>query len=444
MSKKLSITIAVCVIFVGIGIFGSCKQGAYTASVETANEGKSHVTNEQLDMLDKLPIENDEIGYLEEWVPEPFVGEGRLKAIWKLDTKKSANERYYGVMSVPNFWLLDASRWLNNESVSLSMVLIDPSSGELLVSDYNNLTDDLYHRRLGPTNGRFIFSDRIAQGAFLFPCWRYPDSAFKWEMKEISIYGQIYSKMHIINGLLLYVSVDSDETAYTSRINYNTGEVIWKRSFKNMKLVDYAISDDFACLLFNNHRIASINIQTGDAEYLQLDITNAVAVETSNERMFLLNEDGILSSINLVSYKVVNETQLPVSHIEQPILNRDYSDIYLGFNDTSIDKISNNLLLVTTSGDCKRFIFNITTQEVKELPYKLAFHINGNLIVYKENTETEEYDVAIVQSLNPETLEPIWWIDLEKEDLGDNPRVIWCDWRGVLVMSDTKLACFTE
>ncbi|MCK5744063.1 MAG: hypothetical protein KAH30_04940 [Caldisericia bacterium] len=83
--------------------------------------------------------------------------------------------------------------------------------------------------------------------------------------------------------------------------------------------------------------------------------------------------------------------------------------------------------------DTPVFLINFKTGEKRLLDYPDVQIINHTLVTTNDTQ---------IQALNPSTLEPTWWINLEEEDLGENPRIIWCDWRGVLVMSDTKLACY--
>jgi hypothetical protein len=58
--------------------------------------------------------------------------------------------------------------------------------------------------------------------------------------------------------------------------------------------------------------------------------------------------------------------------------------------------------------------------------------INGSLIYQDSPTQ--------IRGVDPDTLETLWWID--KKDLGENAHVAWLDWRGVCVISDTKIMCF--
>lgn len=45
-----------------------------------------------------------------------------------------------------------------------------------------------------------------------------------------------------------------------------------------------------------------------------------------------------------------------------------------------------------------------------------------------------------IKEVDPDTLESIWWID--EKDIGPNPRINILDWRGVCIISDTKIMCF--
>ncbi len=392
----------------------------------------------------KIPIENDKIENLKEWIPESFDGKGRLESKWSKQISTDCSPRYYGIISVPDGWIIDTDRLLIEQNEKLYMTLIDPVSGKIIVSDYNNTITSSWCR-IGPTDGKFIFGDRLCQGAIPHRCWRISDGAIKWEMNDKSVYGCQFPEMIIKNEMLIYISKCNDYS-HISRFNPDTGEIIWKQPFKNMNLIDYAISDDFAYLLFDSSGLKCIELTSGQIEDTGIDSSNFSAIEVIQELLSVLTSDGFFAQYDLSTYEKKQEIQLPISEISKPMLFRQYSKIHLDIHETNINPLGDSLILLTIEQEKTRekfYVLDTVTQNIQELPYKIVYTLNDQLISYSENTETDDYDESTIQALNPESLEPTWWINLDEEDFGGNPRVIWCDWRGVLVMSDTRLACFT-
>jgi len=389
----------------------------------------------------KVPIENDKIENLKEWIPESFDGKGKLVLRWSLEVKTPNNERYYGVTSIPGGWLMDTNRYPKDSDLSLKMAVMDPQTGGILE---NSIGGDI-RRRIGPTNGKYIFGDTLMQGAAPRSCWNLSNKTIRWKVNDATIHGESFSKMSIVSKMLIYISVNSSDVVHISRFNPDTGEIIWKQPFKDMNLIDYAISDDSAYLLFDNSELKCIELASGQIKDTGIDSSKFSAIEVIQESLSVLTSDGFLVQFDSSTYEKKQEIQLPISEISKPMLFRQYSKIHLDIHETNISPLGDSLLLLTIEPEKTRenfYVLDTINQNIQELPYKIVYTLNDQLISYSENTETDEYDDSTIQALNPTTLKPTWWINLEEEELGENPRVIWCDWRGVLVMSDTKLACY--
>ena len=69
-----------------------------------------------------------------------------------------------------------------------------------------------------------------------------------------------------------------------------------------------------------------------------------------------------------------------------------------------------------------------------------VFNLPSETLVSAINSSLIIEDQTQLRGVDPETLQTLWWID--KKDLGENAHVAWLDWRGVCVISDTKIMCF--
>ncbi|HOO97892.1 MAG TPA: hypothetical protein PKV16_09180 [Caldisericia bacterium] len=422
MRNRIIITF---IVFSSLLVFSACN----LRTINTENNFEKEIVTD----LKVVPTKE-----IQEWKHEPFSGEGKLEHIWSFDAPKPNNERYYGVISIPDGWLIDTNRYPEVTELSLQMATIKPENGEIINSSMTGAID----RRTGVTDGVFVYSDAGMQGSAPHSCWQLSDNSIKWRIQDVSIHGANWSKMSIINGMLFYVSVNSSNQTFFTRLEPATGKIIWSIPFSDRYIVDYAFSQDNAILLFSDSKVESIALLSGDRTGLGFEELEYISMEIVMDSLFLLTSDGFFIRRNLNSLEKETTFQLSENNISRPKLNRLYTLIHLGLCQSSITKLNDTTLLLSIKQDsssCVYYIFDNQEQTTVELSSDFVYYMNDQLITYKSDFNS---NVDTIQSLNPQTLEPIWWIDLTDSDIGENPRVIWCDWRGVLVMSDTKLVCY--
>ncbi len=375
-----------------------------------------------------------------EFEPAQFESSGFLNSKWYIDldesslvTDPSGNPKY-SFIPMSNSWNLKMSYTEGNNPQNIdTYYIIMPETGSFK-------TDPV---RFGVTNGEYVWVDDYCNGC---PekslCW-HKDLGDIWIADDYKPSDGLFrnNRFYIFNGNLFMVDCHSwnrlsDETL--SLINPWNGKISWLLS------LNYSIrglySTDSSRFLFIECSVRTQKMVDGfpsnvySMHYYVLD-TDSLSIKKvfENKSLQMLATDDKLFCYDGESLQELSDSSDSVESIV-PIGRglKIYSEDRRVYNNTTGDFFVAREYI---DGQNNVFLINHETGEKKLIKHDNPQIINHTLITTTDNQ---------IQSINPETLEPIWWIDLDKEDLGDNPRVIWCDWRGVLVMSDTKLACFTE
>jgi len=363
------------------------------------------------------------IEFIEEWTPKEFDGTGKLKNLW--ERRKMQNPVIASIIDIgayPKSW-----------------GTIDPATGDIL----RGYSDE--YRADGITDGKYVYAPQTGDTSWVhFDTWRLSDGKLIEGWGKLNLPHNRGYELVIVDGCL--IQIHNPMQLVLSRLKPSNGNVLWEITTK--------VGVDSAWYFYENENIVALYVTTNQEAdnniknnmvyvaiidpsdgtthtellFSRLD-NDIIDVGSIDGMLWVLLSGGELFEINTSLLTTVNTHQINIKdgmatfpdYLEH---NAQICDKYVLFEYYDEDWEMEQVLYDTEKNDVLKFLNNQLTQI-----------INHTLITTTDNQ---------IQSLDPETLEPIWWIDLEKEDLGDNPRVIWCDWRGVLVMSDTKLACFVS
>ncbi|HOO96800.1 MAG TPA: hypothetical protein PKV16_05520 [Caldisericia bacterium] len=357
------------------------------------------------------------------FTPMPFEGSGQLQMSWKteigifnVDPSIMYNT---DIIPLEDFWVLIMTDPSN--TYSQKSFLINPKNGETKLVDISP----------GVSDGETIWMEQDTAGSTV--CWNKTKGNI-WLAKGFNSSEGLFHdySFEIAGGRLLLVSNKGNNRLHScniSTINPITG-IIEKSITSDIHVSSiFSTSTSNLALLecYNTTQIISdnISIDTLIYHYFVLDTYNLETKEVFVGQYLQLIKAGD----SLFAYEGENLHKL------SDTLDTFSSTFEIGER-LKFDKgsVGNYFLAVeSTDSESEYLLINYTSGEVKPLTLTTPQIINGILI---ENT------ISQIRAIDPDTFEPIWWIDLSDEDLGNNLRVIWCDWRGVLVMSDTKLVCY--
>ncbi|HPF49890.1 MAG TPA: hypothetical protein PLP35_09380 [Caldisericia bacterium] len=313
---------------------------------------------------------------------------------------------FAGVTSTDKGWIFQGEYYVNGSN-KLANILINPKTGEY--KQYDDLV-------LGIANGDDIIGYNNISGISSLKCVSTDTLKTKWDSGYASgISG--FSIFQIGDSIIEHNKTGATFKSYRAL----DGVVLWERN----SLYPY----DVFPIRFGN-TLYFISSRPDEKAVVEIDEKSDGTVEKTIDCDLVIG--NVFNQGDKIFANVVDST--------------GFVEIIFKDSDIDIQEISTDYWIVDsfTSG------LLLGKSGVKDGSVSFAIFIDDNIIPISGGfVDINIVNIDVIarvdngfQSLNPQTLEPIWWIDLENEELGENPRVIWCDWRGVLVMSDTKLACF--
>ncbi len=367
----------------------------------------------------------EELSAFGDWKAKQFTGKGELKQKWEIEAHSKPTERYYGVMSVPGGWYMDTNRYSVLDDRSLKRVFIDPETGETMEPIHGDVPMP------GVTDGRYVYEDRCPICGFGMECWDLADGSSVWSYDYATLLGGRFYESYLVNEMLFGLAVPGSIIPTFARIDRKTGEIVWKYSFDGKKLIDYSFSKKYMFLLFDDSKIVKINLETSDLEDVETNTSNIAAINGDRNILYTLDTIG-----NLKQFfdDDIRESRIVEGTIEKSELWQVFIKQHGIINETSIDPIGDSHLLVTIErSDHSLNYFVVPTNTLEPIM------LEGTVI--KVGDQMVVYAPEIISAVDPETLEPIWWIQ-RSEEMGIDPKVILTDNYGVLILTEKKLICF--
>jgi outer membrane protein assembly factor BamB len=373
--------------------------------VENSFDLKQLITNNWIKIEDLKTIHLETITkipnkkFLNRWDALIFSGKGDLVNLWKYDKGMRGRGVHIGVY--PKFWHILGSYYSEKLGNSPISGFYDPEKGNL------ELTTDFL---TGPTDGEYVFCDRATQQVEI-RCW---DIKRRNEVWKLSLPTKPSGEFFIQYGSLLHISDSLPDSCFVSKINPWTGEILWRiktkgnitsKSFRNNMLYMIVSEEQKKNYLY------SVDINDSTVKSFELPIINPQMLSKIEQNIFITSSNGYLYKYDVNEYKAVCKYNLN--------------------SDIGISKINNKILVFSTQSE-KYSLFDPTTETITPLDTSSATVINNSLI-FKDEMQ--------IRGINPETLETIWWIDLDENI--ENANVEWLDWRGVLVVSNNEIACYS-
>jgi hypothetical protein len=353
---------------------------------------------------------------------KPFVGADRLGLKWVISDDDISVEGAISdvVISTNKYWLLRLLIYEGLPSYSEMMYKILPETGEY--KQLNNF--------LGPTDGEYVWSCLWWRHPYPTVCWHVDDGII-WSNNALG--GEAGNTIAIVGNQMLHENsiYDHDQNTYSTYVslfNPANGEISWRLKLENaFSWIQTGESKDRVLVRSNragyqeppDYHYYVIGLESANIEKV-FEEENDLRFLSYGDHLFVQKENKLLEITEELD-GFDNTIQIKDGVYIESILNYKPGEKVILYTETHED------------GEVSKLIIDAITGEENTVTGSDIQIFGHSLISTTENR---------IQALNPSTLEPTWWINLDEEELGENPRVIWCDWRGVLVMSDTKLACF--
>lgn len=364
-----------------------------------------------------LQTNTDENKILESWQAKPFENSGELSLSWVKDIATRD-----AIMTTPDAWYLES---LNRGDAN--RYGFDPQTGEdkypmpyeqTPENKKSELKYSPYVAVLGKTDGYYVFADKVEWEASTGTCWRLSDGKVLWQNKNVN-WGRYFE---IAGGSLFYIDIHDAGENHISILNRETGEEI-----KTIKLekdsYDTLAKDDFIWISNSMGQLMKIN--TNSLESHKFNVTNEKI-----KLMGYFNNDILLySGTSIYVFDTIKNTIVQTI----PNLIKDKNNY---FPDLSVC-YSNGYFYINHYKDSKIDIYKYQVDK-----FVLNKTIASKMSIIIVNNQWIMYDENIIKGVDPETLDEKWSVDLKRHNI-DLYRVLWADWRGVLISSlSSKVYCF--
>ena len=344
---------------------------------------------------------------VKEWMPNVFAAQGVLSLKWSYD--KTVDMKI--ATAIPEGWIIGQGKSYDpNQETGI----YDPAKGWRPkkigmpgVTDGTNVYGYIWPRYSSPTS-----------------CWDIKTGEEIWSNQQI-IYGN--SQYLIVDSALLFISKPSSINII--RHEPTTGGILWsmmtKNDYSGNSNVSWVKTNESLMIICNRFTtdndkvipkeslIYKINPKSGAFQTLKISGLNSTSVCSIGDFVWILFPDGTLIEIDSTGLK---ETRAYIAKQLDSIQSVGKKIIFANKAKTQYAIFDPASETITNIGDCDK-----------------AYSINSSLIIE---------DQTQLRGVDPDTLETLWWID--KRDLGENAHVAWLDWRGVCVISDTKIMCFGQ
>jgi hypothetical protein len=351
------------------------------------------------------------------WQAKPFENSGELSLSWVKDIATTD-----AVMATPDAWYLELLG-----KGEANRYGIDPQTGEdkyptpyEQTSENKNteLKNSPYTAVLGKTDGQYVYADEVEWEASEGICWRLSDGKMLWGKKNVN-WGRYFE---IAGGKLFYIDIHDAGENHISILNRESGEEIKTIKFEKDKY-DTLVKDDYIWVANSKGQLMKIDTNTLDIQKINVTSEQIKLMGYFNNDILLYSGTKIYlldTNKNTIIQTVPNMIKDKNNYF--PDLSVCYSNGYFYINHTVDNKIDIYKYQVN------KFVLNKT----------FASEMSIDIV----NNQWIMYDQDIIKCVDPETLNEKWSVDLKKHNI-DLYRVLWVDWRGVLISSlSEKVYCF--
>ncbi|NMD13856.1 MAG: hypothetical protein GYA78_00680, partial [Caldisericales bacterium] len=349
-----------------------------------------------------------------------FEGKGELARKW---TTTLEELKAWHIGAYPQSWQFDRS-------------IIDPKTGNII--QHNTPP-------AGKTDGKYVYGLDYHQCLLPLDCWELDNYKHLWDGPQ-ALAGDHH--VFTIKGALLHASQPFQSLIY--RLDPETGETLWQLSADFSGSVTWCPTENYLAVSVDFYRVEGslkkelietyiylVDPITGQNKNMKLSHNNVISMACVGNNLWIQTVDAHLLCVDLTTMKETKDIKInhslanklnnwsyPLERIGNKLLLSLYSE----FSKDSPSEVE-YILFDTLSG--RQTVLSKPAPETSNYIPKVSI-INGSLIYQDSPTQ--------LRGVDPDTLETLWWID--KKNLGENAHVAWLDWRGVCVISDTKIMCF--
>ncbi len=361
-----------------------------------------------------------------EWCSEPFSSEGELTQRWEIDTPK--NYEYSKIMATPNSWLIEdiiATESIQQKPIIGRRISITPENGEIKpLPNIFTPGDKEFHMDLaclGTTDSIHVYASNSFMLGGTGSCWDLSSNKIIWSNYVVDGFA---NKFTIVGDSLIYIHENpSDELKIFSGLVPATGDILWSTKLTNEKIDWLSLNESIWVLPLNGTELLRVNSKDGSKTSINLISIVDKLLGTIGHKIFLLTRSGSLILLDTI--------KMEQSELTIPDFNVDESS----------NVLFNKYLFAMSRSDKSSQYEIVSFDQIKQTFKKTqVFNLPSETLVSAINSSLIIEDQTQLRGVDPETLQTLWWID--KKDLGENAHVAWLDWRGVCVISDTKIMCF--
>ncbi len=351
---------------------------------------------------------------LNEWFPQPFEGKGNLTKIWSRKIIAKGEFGFWNNGPVPDGLLITSDYEISDTKQKLEG-LLNLNTGVVQGSNYP-----------GPTDGIYVFGDTYKTGLIPGICWQLDNNDVIWE--QCCNYGNGRS-FQIVNNNLLYITSSNN----IRKVDPKTGVTIWEfKPTNNMvKNMFWCKSNKYLFIVNTfsdgSTKLFRINPNDGTIILIKIKESNKIIVDMIEYKEFIL----LLTSDNTIIFINTSDgTEVKTIAIKTEYFIKDkWSKI-----EKTKDRIFiRNWKLESKANDSYDKLFMLDPNNVDkqiELDGSKYSILNKHLISYEQN---------MIKEINPDNFTAVWSINDERKG---STKVVWLDWRGVLVISDETIACY--
>ncbi len=376
------------------------------------------------------------------WIPNEFSGIGEIKQKWTYDNKGFLTQMFG--LSFKKGWIWGfGSKYEYLPNSAFIPGYFDPAKGFMDIKEFPQVQPEITMNDLVWGYSQDVNDNTKRR----LGCWNTETGEYIWQYKTS---GRLVS----IGKALFYIAND-----WICSINPFNGNVLWQIKGCSVDSIVASVNymwfrcanrninidknnDTAATAKEPNDSWFRLDPQTG--EVFEIEDKRVSNIYNHNEDIWMLLDNNELTKINEASGEVIERLDL-MSLIEaknNKVIIKGFVDNCLMVTTFTIESIEakDNTIDLQDKGGTFYYTINLDNPRPVEPLIKMTgsgsldreVQIINNTLIVNDGKKIAGYD--------PKSFEMIWWFDTS--ELGPNPYVAWLDDRGILVGSDTKLACF--
>ncbi len=215
----------------------------------------------------------------------------------------------------------------------------------------------------------------------------------------------IDTRFVIIGNKFLHLS---DYFSSIARADPWTGKTLWEIE-AGVTTSAYSVTSNYLFVVLEKAKTL-YRIHPGDGKVDSLNLTqkDVISMASMGESVWLLSSDGHLTKVDGDTLKELHSFDVGKFEEVRAIGNK------LLLSNVEQERLIVAQLKGVWNGKQKNFkLFDPQSGDARELKTNSAKVINGSLITQDDN---------LIQCLNPDKLEPLWWLNT-KDIVGTNPHV---------------------